>query len=701
MLQLIPESVSHRLSMLLSPTTRHLVHTYSVFGIILFLLSGLPNDTSAQSRPHFLADDVSYFWPTNASRYMSSSFGETRAAHFHAAMDIGTWGHEGYAVFAARDGIVHRAAVGPGGYGNVIYLRHDDGTISLYAHLKDFHPRIRSIVDSLRLENYSFEFDKNLESYDIRFRRGQQIGWTGSTGVGPPHLHFELRSPAGNPFNPLLAGLRIDDTIAPRFSGLAIEPLSPKSKINRKVGIYRTRAAFRNGQFDFGEVDVTGEIGLAVDVFDRANASNNVHAVYELEMFVNGERYFHTRADSFSYRESRQMLIDRVSSILSEERKGYQRLYIRDGNTLPFNLNPGRSGRLNLPEGRHNIRIVASDFFGNRSVAVARLHVYDPDAGDPEVQQVAASGKHLPANHVFGAPAKGISAPDGLYWNKNWIRKIRPPHKPEELLNSETLQNPTVSESSGNRQFSIRALGSFKDETRRTLTSGNGIRIDESDRMELQQGDSVWTLHRIPYENPVSVYHENMRISVHFPAETFFEPVTIGITGSYPDVVLFPDTEPFQRPATIRILLDEELRNKKGLGIYRKNARNGNLSHVSSYIDHRSSALIGSISSAGTYTVFADTIAPLITAPKIGKWSHIDLYFVTVHVDDEQSGIDHSSAEFYVNGKRGIAEYDPEKKLLRYHLPTFVPEQSNEITVRISDHAGNQAEETFTDVPYN
>ncbi|MFO7811120.1 MAG: M23 family metallopeptidase, partial [Candidatus Delongbacteria bacterium] len=238
----------------------------------------------AQPRPAFLDDSTTYFWPTNASRYMSSSFGESRSSHFHAAIDIGTWGHEGHAVFAARDGLVYRVAVGPVGYGNVIYMRHDDGSASVYAHLKDFHPEIRSIVDSLRLKNYSFEFDRNMEEYDIRFSRGQQIGWTGSTGVGPPHLHFELRTPEGRPFNPLLAGVYIDDTIPPQFSALAIEPLASDSKIKGGTAIHRTLPTRHGGQYHFGTVDVQGEIGLAVDVFDRANASNNVHAVYELEM---------------------------------------------------------------------------------------------------------------------------------------------------------------------------------------------------------------------------------------------------------------------------------------------------------------------------------------------------------------------------------------------------------------------------------
>ncbi len=662
-----------------------------VFILALYLLIGSgTSPAEARTRPAFLSDDVSYFWPTNASRYMSSSFGETRATHFHAALDIGTWGHEGYAVFATRDGIVHRVAVGPVGYGNVIYLRHDDDSISLYAHLKDFHPKIRSIVDSLRLRDYSFDFNEHIESYDIRFQRGQQIGWTGSTGVGPPHLHFELRSPEGNPFNPLLAGIRIEDTIAPRFSGLAIEPLSPDSKINGEGKIFRSRPVFRNGQFHFDTVDVQGEVGLAVDVFDRANASNNVHAVYELAMYVNNERYFHSRVDSFSYSQSRQMFLDRVYPILATERRGFQRLYIRSGNTLSFYSETGHTGRLRLPPGTHQIRIEASDYFGNRAVANIRMNISGTDSPYNIKEQMDLARKTN--------TKRANSAPAGLQWHKNWVRPIS---KTVRQNQSDGLTHQGNPVSPDETYWSIRKFGSFQKEHYKYVYRGQGLPLNLSDRMELSNGDSIWVLHRIHPEYPLSLYHDKMQVVVHFPAKSFFEPVTIGIAGTRDEFTLFPNIEPFQRPAAVRILLDETLKEKNGLGLYRKNLSNNRLTHITSYRNTQGNELVGTIQSGGYYVIRSDTTAPEISTPKIGRWRHSGLYYVTVSIDDDLSGINYRSAEFYVNGHRGIAEYDPEKKLLRYHHPDFKPENSNHITVRLSDRAGNSTEKIFSDVPYN
>ena len=148
--------------------------------LAIFMAIALCGNLNAQDRWPFLDEGVEYLWPTNASNYMSATFAETRAAHFHAAIDIGTWGREGYDVYAARDGIVYRVGISPHGYGNVIYLRHNDGSFTVYAHLQDFHPKIRSVVDSLRFEDYRHSFDERFENHGISFNRGDFIGRTGS-----------------------------------------------------------------------------------------------------------------------------------------------------------------------------------------------------------------------------------------------------------------------------------------------------------------------------------------------------------------------------------------------------------------------------------------------------------------------------------------------------------------------------------------
>ncbi len=93
---------------------------------------------AAFGQQEFDPQKAHYLWPTEASPYLTSTFAETRSAHFHAALDIKTWGQRGYEVYATRDGVVDRIAIGPRGYGKVVYLKHNDGSYSVYAHLLSF-----------------------------------------------------------------------------------------------------------------------------------------------------------------------------------------------------------------------------------------------------------------------------------------------------------------------------------------------------------------------------------------------------------------------------------------------------------------------------------------------------------------------------------------------------------------------------------
>jgi murein DD-endopeptidase MepM/ murein hydrolase activator NlpD len=109
-------------------------------------------------------------------RRISSRFASTR---FHPILGL-TRRHEGtdYAaapgtpVMAAGDGIVLRAGRA-GGYGNLIELRHLNGIITRYGHLRGFARNIRR---------------------GLRVAQGQTIGYVGSTGLATgPHLHYEFR----------------------------------------------------------------------------------------------------------------------------------------------------------------------------------------------------------------------------------------------------------------------------------------------------------------------------------------------------------------------------------------------------------------------------------------------------------------------------------------------------------------------------
>jgi murein DD-endopeptidase MepM/ murein hydrolase activator NlpD len=78
----------------------------------------------------------------------------------------------GSPVMSVGDGQVVRAG-NAGGYGRLVEIRHGDGLITRYAHLRGFAPGIRA---------------------GARVSQGQVIGYVGKTGLATgPHLHFEFR----------------------------------------------------------------------------------------------------------------------------------------------------------------------------------------------------------------------------------------------------------------------------------------------------------------------------------------------------------------------------------------------------------------------------------------------------------------------------------------------------------------------------
>jgi len=595
---------------------------------------------------------------------MSSTFGETRSAHFHSALDLKTWGQKGYEVYATRDGILHRIGIGPTGYGKVVYLQHDDGSYSVYAHLLRFEDEIQQMADSIRFKDYSFELDQWLGHLQIPVKQGEVIGLTGASGIGPPHLHFELRTPEHHPFNPLLTNLTVKDEVPPQFSNLSVEPLSMVSKIEGKNRIYTKRARRQAGNYHFGTVDVSGPVGLGIDVFDQANDVYNAYAVYELKMYVNDILHFHSIIDRFSYAETGQMLVDRVYPILKTTRAGYQRLYIADGNTLSFYANLEKSGKLNLEPGLHDVKIIASDYFGNSSEANLKLRV--EETTHKQAQKSETNKEPTELN------------PENWDWFEGWVNI---PKEEFSTLTVAPLRNDIaglIKENGGN-SISI-ALDKSRDVFFRSTYHKHFIT-----RKVVPQKTSI-----IPSTTDNSF--------VIFKPHTFYDTLSVGLAREVysPDSVkvhVFPDNRPSKRSFRLAVEIDSTQRALPHFGVYSFDVRKQKLSYLPSNI--KQNYLWTEPDEPGIFYLLQDTTPPSIQQPRLvrrtdGQW----LAYVTV--TDERSGIAYEKAEFYINGVRGIAEYEPEDNRLVYYHSDFEPASENKLRIIVFDKEGHSTERNFS-----
>ncbi len=134
-------------------------------------------------------------WPLDA--YIVSSEYGARWGKMHKGLDLAA--DVGEPVYAIADGEVIYAGDGLRGYGNVVILRHDRRTSSLYAHNSELKVQQGDIV-----------------------KQGTLIALLGSTGHSTgPHVHFEIRDGdlAVNPHDRLAKSKVALAAPGPRSSG--------------------------------------------------------------------------------------------------------------------------------------------------------------------------------------------------------------------------------------------------------------------------------------------------------------------------------------------------------------------------------------------------------------------------------------------------------------------------------------------------
>ena len=208
--------------------------------------------------------------PMDIPLYLAGNFGELRADHFHAGIDIKTQGVEGKKIYASADGFVSRIKVQHGGYGKVVYIDHPNGYTTAYAHLKEFSTKIDSFVKNEQYKNESFTINWYPSPYEIPVKKGEVIALSGNTGrSGGPHLHYEIReTKSEDPLNVLLFGMPIKDNIKPIIRGIRIYPLGDESTVNGQPKALYFNAINKDGKV---ALDATPVVSKKIGLFKKIN----------------------------------------------------------------------------------------------------------------------------------------------------------------------------------------------------------------------------------------------------------------------------------------------------------------------------------------------------------------------------------------------------------------------------------------------
>lgn len=618
-----------------------------------------------------------------------------------------TWNKTGYKVFAAERGYVSRIRVSPTGYGKVVYLTHPGGFVTVYAHLERFNGALekRIIREHYRLQKNSLNLSFSPEEFPVK--RGDLIAFTGESGIGTPHLHYEIRDKEDRVINPLFAhGSEVQDTRPPEIKRLALVPLSRETTINGSRLTHRLNVT---DTFDPETTPsdipvITGPFGVLAEGQDHTTNGTNRLGIYQMTLSVGDRLLYQSVYDSYPIGLAKFIHVHRDFESI---RMGYGRpvrLFPVPDNpvTQPVTQDPefwfGQ-----LEDGVHTLQISMKDFHGNeirrqQPVLIKRESVLMADTEPVPVRAQALLPGLQRENTDAGKNGYKIAAGSG------WVRS-------GEIDSIEVVSQFD--------QFRIRLRGNQLHQRMMTVTTELNGRFVLPDFAESNE-QGVWLWYPVPSGERVisirtSVYHATGRlyssevnaywvattdeILLELPSGTDltirqnsrFENSWLFIRESgspqQPEtyrILIGPETVPFLSSISVRIPVPSP--SDWGLMTWTGNdwAWEGGSS--------QSGYLTAAVGGSGYFAPGKDTEPPVLSVRKKKNWKPGTLFLVDL--EDRISGIDYSSFQVLINGVWCRADLDPERKVAVVHPERIKPADEYLAVIRVSDRKGNET--TYT-----
>lgn len=321
-----------------------------------------------------------YHWPTNATKLLSGTFGETRSGHFHSGIDIKTWARDGYECYAPADGYAERVVISPSGYGKVLYIRQNDDRIAVLAHLDGFAGRVASRVRSEQESRKQVFLNLQFDPHEYPVRKGELVAFSGHSGTVVPHIHFEIRDSSNYPLNPLFNGFPVEDDVAPEPVEVAFLPLSSGARVNgSSEGLILPLTKEKGNVYVVEDtVYLHGTFGISLKAWDRGNYPHNKNGVYSISLYLDGRNLFETRFDKLDWKQTHWMHEDRHYRLSYEGNGDFYTLYSTEATRDLSFYRSEHNGWLTVHEGVHQLVIQVRDANGNRAGVRLVLKASEP-----------------------------------------------------------------------------------------------------------------------------------------------------------------------------------------------------------------------------------------------------------------------------------------------------------------------------------
>jgi len=666
-----------------------------------------------------------YLWPTDAGKVLTSSFAESRENRFHAGIDVKTWGRSGYKVFAIRSGYLSRIQVSPFGYGRVLYQTLDTGETAVYAHLSGFAPAIQEAVERKQeaLGRYSITLFPAQDQFPLQ--KGDLIGYTGESGVGYPHLHFELRDKASRPINPFTRGYVVSDRVAPIVQKISVTPLSADSRVQGDLRPWLVQPRqVSPGRYQVEQpIRVRGMIAFGLDAYDQMEGGPNEFGTYRNRLWIGDQELFSAKYDRFRYDDNPQANLDRDYRLLAKGKGFFYKLFRDHGNELDFyqtselyggvaafdepvpmtgwfyaileklGLDWRRpAGVVNLPMGSHPFRIEAEDYWGNQSIVTGEL----------------LAERNSPAKTEGTASASDDSLKVNMqveYYDDYCRLEFTFSNEPQGGVLLEGRSSPLT-----------RQCIRLERKGPNCYLAGWPLNQGQPSPLELQlrrADDSssrplaVKRLyhHTVAAGSAQTVESEDGRCRIEFTSSSLFKPLFVRISVSEasgrprydmvsPVYVVEPEDVALADKITLAIRTNATDTSRRGVGLYLKERSKNEWSFIGRGLDQGQSLVFGSAARLGSFVLIRDLQPPAILSmsPAPGAQVTDRTPLLTALFKDEVAGMgSEEQLQLLLDGRKVIAEYDPEDEALRYQVKRALSPGRHEFECRVSDRCGNRS----------
>ncbi|MBN2355723.1 hypothetical protein JXO59_06390, partial [candidate division KSB1 bacterium] len=556
-------------------------------------------------------------------------------------------------------------------------------------------------------------------------QQGDVLAFTGQSGIGSPHLHFEILDADDRPTNPLLKRYDLVDTITPVIKSLAVIPLSATSRVDGDVQPLLLRpGAIRAGKFVIDQaVEVKGLIGFAVNVYDKMDGTWNGFGVYRLSLHINEQPVFTSQCDYFSYRQNRQANLDRDYRLMKRGRGLYNRLFRDTGNDLPFygsdepyygvvafaeevetsiftglrrffGLEEERpAGVIDLPAGEHSFVIKVEDFFGNTSSLKGSLMAV------PGVSEKSHPGVALKSKGAM--PLRPEIACD-FYDDYVRVQIV------SSLINGTKPALAAHYDNGSSEQLFVNTMGEGRYVAGLPLFDW---RPGPVLLQVLQEGSDgkIKLLEQELHYTPImanrtgTVVSENGLCKVQFGKRSLFKSIYVRMrplsAESMTDAFMIGDAfeiQPIDVPLRrgVRVSMRINPAEAEHVALFRRNNKNGwefagdSLNAMEGWM----SAVTGEL---GVFALIRDDAPPLISGltPANGMRLKNRRPMIKAKLVDTLSDIGREEDwALFLDGAKMIAEYDPELHTLSYQSETPLSVGLHSVRIWVRDRCGNEAE---------